>query len=853
MKSSIFSLSVFIFLMLLLPISFTSISFPSKGSAVIKFLHVPIEINSDDDFTPENGVIDGNGSREAPYVIANWLIYANNTTGVAIYNVSKHFMLANVTIIGNRQHTGIYIDVGIDQRVNVVDCTISNCSVGISITVSADGRDKKHRNFTEETGEVYIANNTVVENSHGISVDGGKIENNTIAYNDGTGLWLGGGEVYHNRIVCNNGKGVFVYYGATVIGNEISNNTGHGVQISENMSLPTGFSEIGNNRISGNGGCGVYLPFLEGGALTPYKLRIWSNVIENNSGCGIQIENLSWPFSENPLERIIWGNTLNNNSYGLKIVNCSRLCIFNNRITSNREYGIELEDFRSYGTYKITVALNAFWGNVHQSAQYNGKEIDWSISCEGNYWSDWQSPDNNHDGIVDLPYEIGGDAGAKDYYPLTYIPRGEPTAPLELNASASNGFVYLDWKEPFYSGASDITHYNIYRATEPEAWEHIGNSSALNYTDRNVSNGITYYYYVTAMNSNGESRKSNIVNATPGEYPGVPENVFAIGYENKIVLRWQPPGESGGLPITGYEISRSTFPNWQADYVRVGNVTEFVDMDVAENTTYYYRIAAVNEKGSGAQSGVVQATTTRLNVSLVAGKGVLGNGENTTITVYVERNGTHEPMANAYVVLSMVNLTGMLEKTEGYTNESGIFTTTFVAGTVINREEGVLKATVFCANYSVVSNSTRITLLPAPKERHMSIVLEADGNVKEGKWKSCVQVLDAENGVGIPNATVELRIDRYGIVVEKTTDGQGKVCFELSFSQGEPGFEVEVEIVAKKAGYVNASITVRTVLEFEVRQEPTNLVFGIAAGIAVAGAIAAFVVWKKRRREVRKY
>ncbi|MEM3413823.1 MAG: LPXTG cell wall anchor domain-containing protein [Thermoplasmata archaeon] len=44
-----------------------------------------------------------------------------------------------------------------------------------------------------------------------------------------------------------------------------------------------------------------------------------------------------------------------------------------------------------------------------------------------------------------------------------------------------------------------------------------------------------------------------------------------------------------------------------------------------------------------------------------------------------------------------------------------------------------------------------------------------------------------------------------------------------------------------------------TVLEFEVRQEPANLVFGIAAGIVVAGAIAAFVVWKKRRRNVRRY
>jgi len=44
----------------------------------------------------------------------------------------------------------------------------------------------------------------------------------------------------------------------------------------------------------------------------------------------------------------------------------------------------------------------------------------------GNWWSDWQSPDNATPyGIVDLPYNISGSAGAKDSYPLT-----TPQAPI---------------------------------------------------------------------------------------------------------------------------------------------------------------------------------------------------------------------------------------------------------------------------------------------------------------------------------------------------------------------------------------------------------------------------------------
>ncbi|NPA75423.1 MAG: peptidase S53, partial [Euryarchaeota archaeon] len=39
--------------------------------------------------------------------------------------------------------------------------------------------------------------------------------------------------------------------------------------------------------------------------------------------------------------------------------------------------------------------------------------------------------------------------------------------------------------------------------------------STLTYKDTSVTNGVTYYYYVTAVNSVGESPKSNEVSATP--------------------------------------------------------------------------------------------------------------------------------------------------------------------------------------------------------------------------------------------------------------------------------------------------------------------------------------------------
>jgi parallel beta-helix repeat protein len=51
----------------------------------------------------------------------------------------------------------------------------------------------------------------------------------------------------------------------------------------------------------------------------------------------------------------------------------------------------------------------------------NGEANWWNSTSYGNHWNDWTSPDRNHDGVVDSPYEIGGFAGSKDYYPYSSV------------------------------------------------------------------------------------------------------------------------------------------------------------------------------------------------------------------------------------------------------------------------------------------------------------------------------------------------------------------------------------------------------------------------------------------------
>lgn len=86
-----------------------------------------------------------------------------------------------------------------------------------------------------------------------------------------------------------------------------------------------------------------------------------------------------------------------------------------------------------------------------------------------------------------------------------------PAAPTNLTAAGSLGQVTLTW-----SGSSGATSYNVYRATSSgnESLYQSG-VSTTSLSDTAVTGGTTYYYKVTAVDSAGESGRSNEASAAP--------------------------------------------------------------------------------------------------------------------------------------------------------------------------------------------------------------------------------------------------------------------------------------------------------------------------------------------------
>jgi hypothetical protein len=104
-----------------------------------------------------------------------------------------------------------------------------------------------------------------------------------------------------------------------------------------------------------------------------------------------------------------------------------------------------------------------------------------------------------------------------------------------------------------------------------------------------------------------------------------------------IALSWNPSvdSESG---ISGYEIYRSASVNPTTLYKTVGNVSAYTDTTGNENTTYYYRIKAINGVGlksqnySNEQSATTQADTQKPEIS-----NVQASSATSVLVVFTER------------------------------------------------------------------------------------------------------------------------------------------------------------------------------------------------------------------------
>ncbi len=321
----------------------------------------------------------------------------------------------------------------------------------------------------------------------------------------------------------------------------------------------------------------------------------------------------------------------------------------------------------------------------------------------------------------------GGEGPASNQVSATPTPPPVPSAPQNLAATAGNAQVALSWQAPASNGGSSITNYKVYRGVTSNNLTLLTTLGVvLAYTDTSVTNGTTYYYQVTAVNSGGEGPVSNQVSAQPVTPvpPSAPQSVTATAGYLQNSLAWAAPASSGTSPVTNYKIYRGTASNNIPLLTTVGNVTSYTDTGLTGGTTYYYQISAVSNAGEGTKSTTVSAqplTPAKPGVppSFVVAPANAGaslswgaaasNGA--TITSYKVYRGTSSSSQSLIATLGNVltyNDTGLTNKTTYYykvsaVNSVGEGTATAVTSVVPGLPTAPL-------SFAVQAGNTQVTL-----------------------------------------------------------------------------------------------------------------------------------------------
>ncbi len=196
---------------------------------------------------------------------------------------------------------------------------------------------------------------------------------------------------------------------------------------------------------------------------------------------------------------------------------------------------------------------------------------------------------------------VGSIPAGRVYTPLS--------APQNLTATAGDAHVQLAWQAPASQGGSPVVAYVLYRCTHgnPFALLRRVDNTFFSYIDTPVTNGTTYYYTVTAENSEKAGPASNEVWAMPASIPTAPQSVTATPGDGQVVLSWEAPVWNVGAPVTNYNVYRGTASNRLTLLATLGNILSHTDTPLTNGWTYYYQVTAANATGEGPHSSVVAA------------------------------------------------------------------------------------------------------------------------------------------------------------------------------------------------------------------------------------------------------
>ena len=384
---------------------------------------------------------------------------------------------------------------------------------------------------------------------------------------------------------------------------------------------------ITNNNCSGNVAFGIFLNFTGNDTVTnnvcidaAHGIYTWAssdNIMDNNTcratnACAIMLAGSS-------NRNVLSNNTCySSGDNGIYVLHSDSNILSNNTLMNNVGHGIDLADSDFNSVYGNDFIGNNGATSIYNSSHPQGEDTSignhWNAGSYGNYWSDWTTPDDNVDGIVDDPYSIV-EGIKQDNYPLANSGTTVPGAPTGLTATAGNGQLGLTWIPPSNGGVG-IDYYVIYQDSVDV--KHVNSTST---TISSLTNGQSYSFKIAAHNPIGLGAKSVGTSSIPYTVPDSPTGLTILPGDAQATFDWTAPSFNGGAAIDYYVVYQDSVD------VKHVNSTSTTISGLTNGRPYSFAVAAHNPAGIGAQAPAVSTTPFTVPGAPTGLTATAGNGQ----------------------------------------------------------------------------------------------------------------------------------------------------------------------------------------------------------------------------------
>ena len=332
-----------------------------------------------------------------------------------------------------------------------------------------------------------------------------------------------------------------------------------------------------------------------------------------------------------------------------------------------------------------------------------------------------------------------------------------PVAPSTVSASdgTSTAKIRVTW-----SASDGATYYKVYRSTSNSVSSATPISSSVNtfyYDDTSVIVGTTYYYWVKAGNSVGESDFSSSDSGWRAyAVPDAPTGVSATDGTSTtgVAVTWTASSHADS-----YSVYRATSESATKERIASGLAsTSFVDTTATAGTTYWYWVTASNSSGTSDYSA--SDTGYRKVAAPSAPTGVrASDGESSTEIVvswnavasadsYSVWRGTSSASSLAILLASGLTITS-------YSDTSAVVGTTYyywVKASNVGDDSGFSVPDTGCLANTV--GPTSVTATDGTYDGYVRVTWTASqGATSYEIWRGTVNAYSQATKIGSPTAT----------------------------------------------------------------------------------------------------